>query len=107
MYTYLLRANSANTTHEQGQRAELVGLEEPEVPKTTVEMVLTCILRLCPTARKAANLFKGLILTCEYIFTWNKNKMNITHNAGTFLKQMMNKDRILEHFIICKMRRHK
>lgn len=33
--------------------------------------------------------------------------MNLTHNAGTFLKQMMNKDRILEHFIVCKMRRHK
>lgn len=107
MYTYLLRANSANTTHEQGQCAELVGLEEPEVPKTTMEMVLTCTLGLGLTARKAANLFKGLILTCEYIFTQIKNKMNLAHNAGTFLKQMMNKDRILEHFIVCKMRRHK
>lgn len=67
MYTYLLQANSANTTHEQGQGqyAELVGLEEPGVLKTTMEMVLTCTLRLGPTARKAANLFKGLILTCE------------------------------------------
>lgn len=68
VYTYLLQANSANTTHEQGQCAELVGLEEPEVPKTTMEMVLTCTLRSDPTACKAADLFKGLILTCEYIF---------------------------------------